>query len=53
MKYFVIFLLSSAEAKWGLGFCPKVSEKPEINYERFEGHWYEVFRDKDDYLFSD
>ena len=54
MKIFVGFLLFSlAEAKWGIGFCRNVPQKEEIDNERFEGHWYEVFRDKHHQFFSD
>lgn len=49
MKYtaYLALMAPIAEAKWGLGFCYHPPEVEDFDKERFEGSWYEIYRDVD------
>lgn len=52
----VLLLLSSSQAKWGLGSCPDVAQAeamPNFVKPFFEGKWYEIKRDKTVHFYSD
>jgi lipocalin len=47
-------LLSSVDAGWNFGWnCPVVYPKMDLDTKKFEGKWYEIFRDVDHNTWSD
>lgn len=47
-------LLSSVDAGWNFGWnCPVVYPKMDLDTKKFEGKWYEIFRDEDHDKWSD
>ena len=41
----IIAMIGAASAKWGMGECPEVEFKENIDMAAYSGHWYEVYRD--------
>ena len=42
----IIASIGAASAKWYLGSCPMVNYMESLDMERYAGHWFEVYRDE-------
>ena len=44
--------VASTEGRFQWGWCPSVPRVENFNYTKFEGTWYEIYRDKDHHAIS-
>jgi hypothetical protein len=45
-------LVASTEGRFQWGWCPNVPRVEDFDYTKFEGTWYEIYRDKDHHAIS-